>query len=111
MSENQVRENPLLKIKTKKARVEFVKARLQTDDRWLIRGLVAIYRGQTSEEQNINQTVDHNGVGFGAFDAEFLTGMAKLVLDGRGLSKKQMDAVRKAMIKYAGQLVRISGAG
>jgi len=90
------------------ARVAFVKDKLGTDDRWLTRGLSAIYARQTASEQNTESTQDHNKVGFSAFDADFLTKMAKVILAGRTLSPKQMAAVRKSMMKYAGQLVKIA---
>jgi hypothetical protein len=95
-------------LKTIKARVAFVKVKLADDQRWLTRGLLAIYEHQTRDEQLAAETKDHNGVGFSAFDATFLTAMAQHVMKGRTLSPKQLSAVRTAMIKYARQLVGIA---
>jgi hypothetical protein len=93
-----------------KERVAFVKLQLQTNDRWLKRGLVAIYKLQTATEQATLTTRVVNNVGFSAFDAEFLSAMAQRVEAGYNLSFKQLAAVRKGMVKYAGQLVRIANA-
>jgi transposase len=95
-------------LKTKKDRVAFVKTKLETDSRWLLRGLVAIYRRQTSAEQQTRSTKNVNSVGFSAFDAEFMSAMAERVLKDLCLSPRQIEAIRKTMKKYAGQLVRIS---
>lgn len=94
--------------KTKKAKVSFVKSKLAVDDRWVIRGLMALYQKQTAEEQAARQTTEHNKFGFTAYDADFLTGMAKLLNEQRTLSQKQMTVVRSKIVKYAGQLVEIA---
>lgn len=91
-------------MKTEKQKKEFIRQKLATSDKWLLRGLLAIYRYQTEQEKAVDSTLNNNGVGFSAFDAEFLSGVA-----ARGfISPKQMPHVRKSMLKYAGQLVRIS---
>ena len=100
-----------------KERVAFVKNKLATDNAWLLRGLVAIYERQTSEEQNSDQTRFNNGIGFNGVDADFLSPMAKLVLQrskrpiNEIFSDRQYACIRKSMIKYAGQLVRIVESG
>lgn len=80
---------------------------LQTDDKWLIRGLLRIYSFQTQNEQQVRATNLQNGVGFSAFDADFLSGIAERVLKDpqRPLTPNQINAVRKAMLKYARQLL------
>lgn len=106
---------------TIKARVAYVKAAMASNDKWLIRGLLAIYRGQTPEEQAVGATVEDNGIGFSGVDAEILTSFAVQHLDrqaearkhGRDnriiyLSDKQIQLLREKMGKYARQLVRIS---
>ena len=95
-------------LEKEKDRVAFVKNMLQTNDAWLKRGLLAIYRLQTSTEQATLTTRVVNSVGFSAFDAEFLSAMAQRVEKGYNLSFKQLAAVRRGMNKYAGQLVRIA---
>jgi hypothetical protein len=96
------------KQSTKKAKVTYVKGKLAADNRWLLRGLLAIYHKQTAAEQAARQTAESNKVGFTAYDAEFLSGMAKLIEEQRTLSAKQLDTVRSKMVKYAGQLVEIA---
>jgi len=95
-------------MKTDVQRIEFVKQKLKTDDRWLFKGLIAIYQCQTEDEQATDSTRNINGIGFSAYDAEFLSSVARQVMTTRSVSVKQLGFVRKNMIKYAGQLVRIS---
>lgn len=90
------------------ARTTHVKAKLRTSDAWLLRGIKAIYAYQTADEQASEETKHHNGVGFNGADANFLTSLAKQVENGRTLSPKQIAAARRAMPKYAAQLVRIA---
>jgi hypothetical protein len=101
-------QSEFFKQATKKAKVTYVKGKLATDNRWLLRGLLAIYHKQTAAEQALRQTTVSNKVGFTAYDAEFLSGMTKLVEEQRALSAKQLDTVRNKMVKYAGQLVEIA---
>ncbi len=96
---------------------EDFKVNLQTNDTWLIRGLMAIYAKQTEGEKFTGVASEQNNMGFTGIDAEFLSSLAeqveKNVLKGvklqNSLSEKQKESLRKSMIKYAGQLHRISG--
>ena len=111
------------KIATKKAKIEFIRSQLEKDDRWMLRGLVAIYAKQTSEEQVAMQTKEHNGVGFTGVDGEILTSFAQQVIRRdvakklttaqpvaatEFLSPKQVIILRKKMPKYASQLLAIA---
>lgn len=104
---------------------EAIKEKLETDNRWLIRGLVAIFQRQTEDEQRQDSTNHLNGVGFNGSDAPFLSVMArraidrtkvdprnmeavKKAIDGMGFSPRQLQCIRKAMKKYAGQLHKIT---
>jgi hypothetical protein len=87
---------------------EEIREKIKTDDNWLIRGLLAIYDRQTEEEQSNHTTNVHNGIGFSAFDAEFMTNVAKWYNNKGFLSEKQLMHVRKKMLKYSGQLARIA---
>jgi hypothetical protein len=89
------------------------------DNRWLERGVYAIWKKQTEDEKFQKQTIDDNGVGFGALDAGILTSFGnqldKRFKDrnntntwGSYLSEKQHVIARRLMPKYAGQLVYIS---
>jgi len=95
-----------------------IRENMAESTKWLIRGLLAIYARQTADEQNIEQTELHNGVGFGAFDANLLTSFAKKVQEwdrtpahqrryDRPLSDKQLEILKKRMPKYAGQLASL----
>lgn len=92
----------------KKWTKEMAKELLQNDPKAVIRGIVAIYRYQTADEQMSKATFHHNGVGFNGTDDRFLSSLAQQLLDGRTLSEKQFLAGKKAMQKYAGQLARIA---
>lgn len=87
---------------------EEIRYNLETNNEWLIRGLLAIYKRQTDDEQNAGITKHDNGVGFSGCDSSFLTNAAQFYQKRGFLTAKQLVSVRKAMLKYAGQLERIS---
>jgi hypothetical protein len=95
-----------------------IREKLETSDRWLIRGILAIYARQTADEKSAEETVENNGIGFSGFDAQILSSYATQILEweaGRStyrnpLSRPQIEAARRKMAKYAGQLARISAA-
>lgn len=87
---------------------ENIKAKLATDDRWLLRGLVAIYNKQTDAEKSAGLTAEDNGIGFNGVDAEILTSIAQQNIARGSVSPKQLAIVRKKMMKYAGQLAKIA---
>lgn len=110
-------------IKTKKAKVEFIKSQLETNPRWLLKGLITIFDLQTEDEKASTDTHEHNSVGFTAFDAELMSNLAKKAIskgareliskklnpDLRGMfSAKEQDILKSRMKKYAGQLSRIA---
>jgi hypothetical protein len=92
----------------KKWTKEEIAAKLAGDDKWLIRGLLAIYAKQTDDEKNSDITKEENGIGFNAFDATILSDMAKQYNRTKFLSKRQLEIVRKCMKKYAKQLTKIA---
>lgn len=115
--------NKFVELTTKKARREFIQAKVATDPRWMIKGLLTIYQHQTEDEQRQDVTKVHNGVGFGAFDAEIMSSIAKRLIQKGAksaiehnqpiilqqyLSPKEEVIVRHKMKKYAGQLARIA---
>ena len=92
---------------------EVIKRKLETDQRWLERGILAIMNYQTDQEIRIEQTQDKNNVGFNGVDGKFLTSLGKWIKnshnpEGQRLTIKQAFVAKKRMIKYAGQLYRIS---
>lgn len=74
---------------------ESVQTLLLTNDRAVERALVVIYNRQTEEEKIASNTLEDNKKGFTAYDAEFLSQLALVVLSGRRLSKKQLFVIRK----------------
>lgn len=92
----------------KKWTKQMARGLLENDPVAVIRGIVAIYNYQTADEQVTEHTQHQNGVGLSGADDEFLTSLAKQILNGRSLSEKQFSAGKKAMMKYAGQLARIA---
>jgi hypothetical protein len=87
---------------------EFIKEKLVTDQRWLMRGITAIYEKQTYEEQQSETTKEDNGVGFNGIDAYILSSFAKQIKAGKTLSVKQLAIAQKKMPKYARQLLSIA---
>lgn len=86
----------------------YITAQLNVSNAWLRKGVIAIFERQTLDEKQTGETKHHNGVGFNGTDASFLTSIAQQMIAGRrSLSQRQLDATRKAMFKYAGQLARI----
>lgn len=113
--------------RTPKMKSAYTQAQIQdlieADDRAVARALIAIYRRQTADEQAVGQTSEHNSRGFGSFDAEFLTNVAKRVvrrsvespddaeLRARGwLTPAELPAVRAKIRKYWKQLIEVAEA-
>jgi len=103
-----MKEAKMATIAKKQFHKNEIKEKLATDNRWLERGIVAIFKYQTDVEQQSEMTTDKNGVGFNGLDAEFLSSLAKQVMQGKTLSERQIEYGRKKMLKYAGQLTRIA---
>lgn len=87
---------------------EEIRSKMETDQSWLERGIVAIWKRQTRSEQDMYATVSYNNVGFTAADASYLTYAANWINSGKHLSGKHVEKSRKRMVKYAGQLAKIA---
>jgi hypothetical protein len=94
-----------------------IREKLVSNDKWLIRGILAIYAKQTADEKSSQTTKHTNGVGFNGHDATILSSFAKQILSWQAtenprypspLSPKQFALARRAMPKYAAQLARIA---
>ena len=81
-----------------------VRELIETNDKAVIRGITLLYSFQTLEEQYNEETREHNGQGFSGVDAKFLSSLAKQIEDGKILSQKQIEAARKRMVHYSGQI-------
>lgn len=89
---------------------EEVMSLLETNDKVLYGALKHLYTCQTEDEKNAGATQDHNGVGFNAYDADFLTSVCKQLLDRGTLSPKQKEVARKKLKKYKKQLVALANS-
>ncbi len=85
-----------------------IKEKLETDDKWVTRGIAAIFEKQTYSEQQSDSTNENNGVGFTGVDAKILSSFAKFYNRKGYLSPKQLVYGRKKIKKYAGQLAKIA---
>jgi hypothetical protein len=96
-------------------RAELIKAELQVNDRLLERAIEVLYEHQTADEQATLTTTEDNGVGFTAFDAEFLSSLGERIkrnlyrqLLGNRLTDRQREVARRKIGKYAKQLARLA---
>ena len=85
-----------------------IKLKLLSDNRWLYRGILAIYDRQTVSEQAVRDTILDNEVGFSAADASILSAFAEQLLKTGELAEWQIRKARARMIKYATQLKSIA---
>lgn len=92
----------------KKWTKEEIRFKVETDNTWLIRGLLAIFDRQTDDEKNDEITKHENNIGFSGCDANILTSFAKHYKEHGWLSKKQIEICRKKMLKYCGQLAKVA---
>ncbi len=95
-------------LSTKKDKVALIREKLKTDRNWALRGLLVIYDNQTEDEKNVEQTVEHNGIGFTGADAEFLSSLASQYRRKGYLSTKQLSILFKKIPKYASQLQKMA---
>jgi hypothetical protein len=77
-------------------------------DKWMLRGLLAIYARQTADEKAAQTTRYDNDIGFNGLDAPILSSFAQQYQQRGWLSEKQLVIARGKMEKYAGQLARIA---
>jgi len=99
----------------KKTTLEKIKSTIKSNDAFAVLTMKKIYQFQTIEEQHMCDTIVENMVGFSGADANILSSFTEQVLQWESgdkryhtpLSQKQMDIVRKKMIKYVRQLSQI----
>ena len=87
---------------------EDIKCLLLTNDRAVIKALIAIHRYQTAEEQHVGESRETNSVGFSGPDAKLCTSLVDFYNERGFLSKKQMILARKKALKYTRQLKKIA---
>jgi|GEM_PF-1209872 len=87
-----------------------IKELLDANPKAVMRAIVTIYERQTEDEKHSHTTKNRNGVGFGAFDAEFMTSLALQIKNGRGLSDRQLVIGRNKIKRYHRQLCEVANA-
>ena len=87
---------------------ELIAENIESHDKWLYRGIMAIYNKQTADEQAVETTKYNNGVGFNGRDAKFMSSLAKSYQKYNRLTGRQIAAARKVLKKYCGQLTKIA---
>lgn len=97
-----------MEITSKVQLVSVLKGQLNSKIDRAIHGLMVLYEKQTQDEQAFKRTRHDNGVGFSAFDSEFLTTLAQQYKTRGFLSKRQQTALMRIMPKYASQLIENS---
>ncbi len=106
-------------IKTKNDKILYMKQKLSSDSRWMLKALLTIYERQTADEQVTKSTRVHNGVGFTGVDGEILSSFAERLQQRGGMrvigadvntifSEKQQILLKRKMPKYARQLVDLA---
>jgi hypothetical protein len=80
---------------------------LATNDTAVIKGMLRIYAKQTSDEKQVEETREFNGVGFNGLDGKIMSSFSTFYSKNKYLSPKQMKIARNKMKKYAGQLIKI----
>lgn len=95
---------------SKKDMIAQLRLRLANDPRWALRALMRIYQNQTASEKAMQQTIEHNGVGFCGPDAEILSSFAQQYQRRGRLSERQMAVLCRRIPSYARQIVQHSDA-
>jgi len=86
---------------------DFLNQKLETDQRWLEKGILAIYNRQTQDEKIQEDTKYYNNMGFRSCDARLGSYYAKWILSGKHLSGRHLLRAKKIMKHYSGQLLRV----
>lgn len=88
--------------------IQYFKEKLSSDQAWVERGIITLYRFQTDREKVAKETHEYNDVGFNSADARKLTKCAEWILNKNHLTGYYLNEAFKRMPKYARQLVAIS---
>ena len=89
---------------------EEIRKKLETNQKWLERGILAIWEYQTAWEQRASTTIERNGVGFNGVDGSYFAYIVGWLEAGKHLNGRHLEKSRKKMLKYSGQLARIANS-
>lgn len=92
---------------------EEVMYKIETNDLVLYGAIKYLYNEQTQDEKSSGSTREHNGRGFNAYDAEFMSSLAEWLLadPNHKLSAKQKEVARKKLKRYKTQLTALANRG
>lgn len=81
---------------------EVIKKNLSENTKWMERALIELYNRQTTEEQQVDTTIEENGIGFNGFDAKYLSYVAKYLKKSPNnhLNDKHKEKCGKMLPKY-----------
>ena len=86
----------------------YLKNLIKTNDKALFKSIVCIYNNQTDEEKNKGESIEDNCIGFSKIDAYEMGQIAKIIKNGKSLTKGEVAKSRNKMQKYWKQLMIIS---
>lgn len=89
---------------------EQIKELVQTNDKVLYGALRKLYACQTADEKADHSTNENNGIGFNAYDANYLTSICESLNKYGRLTDKQKEITRKKLVKYNKQLTKLANA-
>ena len=100
----------MTKVQQTKVRVDSIKERITTDDEFAIKCMLKIFSFQTEEEKVEDKSTKWNRVGFNGVDGQFLSSVSNQYIKKGKISVKQIKAMKKCMVKYAGQIDKLESA-
>lgn len=87
---------------------KYVELKLETDQVWLERAIVAIFERQTVHEQNIEHTIELNHRGYNHADSKRMSYYSKWIKSGKHLTGFHINIAQKRIKKYVNQLILIA---
>jgi hypothetical protein len=83
-----------------------IRTMLQYDDDFALTCLLKLYKLQEADEQDVQDAMHRNGVGFNKSDAPLLSMYAREALQGNKFNEAAMSHLHELLPKYAKQLSR-----
>ena len=80
------------------------------NDKSLYGALRKLYDCQTDKEKESGNTQEHNGIGFNAYDAPYLSAMVKSLNEWGKLTNGQKEKTRQILVKYRKQLTNLANS-
>ena len=95
---------------SKEQLIEALKVQIANSEDKALAALKKIYANQTRDEKSSNTTRHHNDIGFTIQDAKKLSRFASIYIHcgKEKLYPSTIETIKKAMPKYAGQLIDMS---